>query len=265
VLRSEPLSFDGGGARCRFEVMMLRINGSAVLFTLALGLGASGCADNESSLFIEGVLNTTSSDCLAQPDSSAEFISLGVLDVAFAESYVAAVQVGNQITQQGNREKLRTETSRIHLEGATVTVFDVTGGVHPFEAIGTGFVHPASGTDPGLAAMFVTLVNPDSINAIAAAGEGQMVVRFRVFGTTLGGKEIESGDYDYPIFICNGCLIDFPVAANTAVAPNYECGGDPEDSEAVKVCYYGQDQRFPCTACSFEPICFNPRDNPWYN
>jgi hypothetical protein len=245
---------------------MLRINGTALLFTLALGLGAFGCADNESSLFIEGVLNISSSDCVARPDAEAEFISRGVLDTAFAEGYVAAVQVGNQVTQQGNREKLRTETSRIHLEGVTGSVFDVQGGEHEFEAIGTGFVHPAAGTEPGLAAMFVNLVNADNIDEIAAAGDGQMVVRFRVFGRTLGGKEIESGDFDYPIEICEGCLIDYPIAANTGTATDYECGADAPESQEVNVCHYGQDQRFPCTACSTVlDVCFDPDLNPWYN
>jgi hypothetical protein len=145
-------------------------------------------------------------------------------------------------------------------------VFDVAGGEHEFEAIGTGFVHPAAGTEPGLAAMFVNLVNPDNINAIAAAGEGQMVVRFRVFGTTLGGQEIESGDYDFPIVICEGCLIDYPIGANSATAPDYLCDQEAEDSQEVKVCYYGQDQRFPCTACSsVQEICRNPDENPWYD
>lgn len=245
---------------------MLRINGTALLLTLALGLGTFGCADNESSLFIEGVLATSSSDCVARPDASAEFISLGVLDTAFAEGYVAAVQVGNQITQQGNREKLRTETSRVHLEGATGSVFDVSGGEHAFEAIGTGFVHPAAGTEPGLAAMFVNLVNPDQIADVAAAGEGQMVVRFRVFGRTLGGQEIESGDYDFPIYICEGCLVDYPIAANSAMAPDYLCDEEAPESQEVRVCFYGQDQRFPCTACSaVEDVCRDPDLNPWYD
>lgn len=245
---------------------MLRINGTALLFTLALGLGASGCADNESSLFVEGVLAISATDCVARPDAAAEFLSLGVLDTAFADGYVAAVQVGNQITQQGNREKLRTETSRIHLQGVTGTVFDVTGGEHEFEAIGTGFVHPAAGTEPGLAAMFVTLVNPDNIDEIAAAGQGTMVIRFRVFGTTLGGKEIESGDFEFPIEICNGCLIDYPISANGAMAPDYLCDLEAPESQEVRVCFYGQDQRFPCTACSaVNEMCRNPDLNPYYN
>ena len=161
---------------------MLRITRTALLMTLSLGASLSGCADNESMLFIEGVLSLPSSDCVARPDAQAEFLSLGVLDQEFAGGYVAAVQVGNQLTQQGNREKTRTETSRMHLEGATGTVFDVNQGEHAFDAIATGFVHPASGTEPGLSAMFVQLVNSDVLASLG--DEGQIVVRFRVFGTT---------------------------------------------------------------------------------
>jgi hypothetical protein len=250
---------------------MLRINGKALLITLALGLGASGCADNESSLFVEGILDISSSDCVARPDASATFLSIGVLDVGLADGYIAAVQVGNQVTQQGNRDKLRTETSRIHLEGATGSVFTVDGQELDFEVIGTGFVHPASGTDPGLAAMFVNIVTSQQIQTLRDAGPaawGQMVVRFRVYGTTLGGKEIESGDYDFPISVCNGCLIEYPPSANSAPAGMpYECGGgDDENTEEANVCFLGQDQRISCTECSAVlDICRFEAQNPWYN
>ncbi len=246
----------------------MRITRTALSVTLALAFSASGCADNESSLFIEGVLSLPSTDCVARPDAEALFLSQGVLDYGFADGYVAAVQVGNQLTQQGNRDKLRTETSRIHLQGARGTAYDVSGGGTDFEAIATGFVHPAAGTEPGLSAMFVNLVSPDALTAIAAGGEGTIVVRFRVYGTTLGGKEIESGDYDYPIFVCNGCLVDYPISAldPTAMPGTYLCGATAETTVEEKVCYYGQDQRFPCTACvAIEQFCRDPLLNPWYN
>ncbi|HEX6275689.1 MAG TPA: hypothetical protein VFZ53_21760 [Polyangiaceae bacterium] len=245
---------------------MLRFT-TALLTTLSLAAGLSGCAENESSLFIEGVLSLPASDCVARPDAEAEFIPQGVLDVHFAEGYVAAVQVGNQLTQQGNREKLRTETSRLHLEGATGTVFDVDGGEHEFEAIATGFAHPAAGTEAGLAAMFVNLINGETMDAVAAAGPGDIVVRFRVFGTTLGGKEIESGDYDYPIFLCDGCLVNYPAdALQSGLAPGepYLCGAAADSGQEEKICFYGQDQRFSCSACAtVDPICRDPTLNPW--
>jgi hypothetical protein len=247
---------------------MLRITRTALLTTLSLATSLYGCAENESTLFIEGVLALPASDCVARPDAEAEFTSQGVLDTLFAEGYVAAVQVGNQLTQQGNREKLRTETSRIHLEGATGTVFDVDGGAHDFEAIATGFVHPAAGTEPGLAAMFVNLINGDMMDTLAGMDPGTIVVRFRVFGTTLGGQEIESGDYDYPIAVCNGCLIDYPIEAldtmNRMDGDPYLCGASADAGSEENVCFYGQDQRFPCTACAtVDPVCRDPAQNPW--
>ena len=246
---------------------MLRITRTALSTTLALAFGAFGCADNDSSLFIQGVLSLPSSDCVARPDAQAEFISQGVLDYGFAGAYVAAVQVGNQLTQQGNREKLRTETSRIQLQGARGTVFDVSGAGTDFEAIGTGFVHPAAGTEPGLAAMFINLVGGEGLEAVRAGGEGTIVVRFRVYGTTLGGKEIESGDYDYPIEVCEGCLVDYPAELRDPASPpgGYLCGTSAETNLEEKVCHYGQDQRFPCSACvAVQDYCRDPSLNPYY-
>jgi hypothetical protein len=245
---------------------MLRLPKQALLTALVLAPALTGCVDNESSLFVEGVLSLPASDCVAQPDADAEFIPLGVLDRQFAHGYVAAVQVGNQLTQQGNREKLRTETSRLRLEGAKGSVFGTDGSEHPFEAIATGFVHPASGTEPGLAAMFVQLVNEQDLASLGT--EGQIIVRFRVFGTTLGGQEIESGDFDYPIFMCDGCLVRYPIDANIApIGEAYACGVTAmATTEETTICYYGQDQNFDCTACaSTSTICQDPSQNPWYN
>jgi hypothetical protein len=242
---------------------MLRITRTVALSTLALGASLSGCADNESSLFIEGVLSLPSSDCVARPDAEAEFLPQGVLDLEFASRYAAAVQVGNQMTEQGNREKLRTETSRLHLEGVTGTVFDVDQSEHAFDALATGFVHPAAGTTPGVSAMFVQLVNDETIAALS--GEGQIVVRFRVFGTTLGGQEIESGDFDYPISVCRGCLIQYPVEADDVATAGYQCSLSAESEQGSRICFRGQDQPFPCTECAAVPgICQDPTQNPWY-
>ena len=243
---------------------MLRITRTVALSTLALGASLSGCAENESSLFVEGVLNLSASDCVARPDAQAEFLAQGVLDTAFANGYVAAVQVGNQVTEQGNREKIRTETSRMHLEGATGTVFGVDQSEHSFDAIATGFVHPATGTDPGISAMFVQLINDEVLGQLG--GEGQIVVRFRVFGTTLGGQEIESGDYDFPIFLCNGCLIDYPLEADDVAVAGYQCAISAEVTQEARICFRGQDQHFPCSACAaVSGICTDPTQNPWYN
>lgn len=247
---------------------MLRTTSAALLTTLTIGTTLYGCADNESSLFIQGVLAIGSSDCVARPDAEAEMLSQGVLDTEFADGYVAVLQVGNQLTQQGNREKLRTETSRLRIEGVSGSIFDTSGAEHEFEAIATGFVDSASGTDPGLAAVSVNLISTEMMGTLRATEPGIIVARFHVFGTTLGGQEIESADFDYPIYVCGGCLIDYPPEAldtvNRDPGDPYLCGASSDAGTATKICYYGQDQRFSCTACAtVDPICRDPLQNPW--
>src|SRR5262249_20286356 len=141
------------------------------------------------------------------------------LDTSLRDSYTAALVVGNQLTERGSRNQLRTETSRVRLEGADIVLETAGGGqVASFSTIGTGFVHPASGTDPSYGGMYA-----DLIPANLAIGEGDYVARIKVFGTTLGGQDIESGELRFPISVCYGCLIRYPSAAlDTSVA-----GGAP--------------------------------------
>src|SRR6478735_3482712 len=80
----------------------------AFLLTLSSVALMPSCAENNSSLFVEGVMLLDPSTCVAKPDSSAILLAGGVMDVAFRSSYTAFVLVGNQLTQRGSREQLRT-------------------------------------------------------------------------------------------------------------------------------------------------------------
>jgi len=250
---------------------MLRLSQTApaAAFVLAVGALSGGCADNESTLFIQGVLATEATECVARPDPEAAFRQLGYLDVAFGGGYVAALQVGSQITERGDREKVRTETSRMHLEGAEVTIFPTEGPSLSFASPATGFVHPASGTDPGLAAVFVQLVRPQDIAVLQGLPGGQMIARVRVYGTTLGGQEVESGEFDFPIFVCEGCLVTYPLSAQdpSSGSGTYQCGvmsGAVVDDSVI--CSLGQDASFPCSLCvGTYDICDSPTANPYYN
>lgn len=254
---------------------MLRKTTAGGLLMLGATLASSGCVENDSTLFILGVFDLAATQCLADPNADAVVLATGVLDRAFARSYSAALLVGSHLTQRGSRENLRTETSRLSLEGAHVTVFGTGGGSVSFDTLAAGLVHPASGTDPGLATVFAQLIRPEDLGDPNAGDfgivgeEGQVVVRVSVFGTTLGGQEIESGDYDFPILICNGCLIDYPTEASnpdTDPALGYRCDPAAQIDSNTSFCYFGQDERVPCTTCAAtSEICRNPSANPWYN
>ncbi|HVJ19095.1 MAG TPA: hypothetical protein VM686_26935 [Polyangiaceae bacterium] len=242
---------------------------TAAGLVLASSSIAAGCADNESMMFIIGVADITGSDCVLAPSSDGPFIGLGTLDVAIRDTYIAALVVGNQLTERGSRNQLRTETSRVRLEGAEVTLEDAGGAqLAEFTSLGSGFVHPAAGTDPSYGGFFTNLVPPG-----ANLPEGQYVASIRVFGTTLGGQEIESGELRFPIDICNGCLVYYPgeaLDASVAGGDPYLCATSPAtavdpEGAGAGTCNAGQDQMVSCVTCAASsPVCRDPALNPYY-
>jgi hypothetical protein len=234
---------------------------AAGLLALATAVASSSCVDNDSSLFVYGVMSITSTQCLAKPDASAVFIPEGTLDRAFADGYQAALLVGSHLTQRGSRDKLRTETSRLSITGAHMTLYGTNGAVIEFDTPATGLVNPSSGTDPGLAAVFARLVRSTDMDQLGE--DGQMIARIKILGTTLGGQDIESGDFDFPITICTGCLVTYPA---DALAPGTNlCDAVTDTAQDATVCFFGQDTYFPCTYCAaFNEICADPSMNPYY-
>jgi hypothetical protein len=243
----------------------LRTTIGAGLLTLGAGLLGTSCVDNDSSFFVYGVMNISSSQCLAQPDASAVLTPAGILDRAFATGYEAALLVGSHLTQRGSREKLRTETARLEVTGARITLYGTKGSVKTFDGPATGLVNPASGTDPGLAAVFARLVRAEDMDDLGP--DGQIIARIKVLGKTLGGQDIESGDFDFPISVCTGCLVVYPSGSINQDTKLCETAASTTTTDSTaQVCFQGQDQAFPCTDCaSYNPICRDPLKNTYLN
>src|SRR5690606_6186910 len=174
----------------------------AICAALPLALTAAaapGCAENESQIFIVGVMKLESTDCILSPEADAPLLTGGVLDRALRNGYRGGLLIGSQLTQRGSREQLRTETARLAPRGAEIRLETVGGApLAEYTTIGTGFVNPSSDTAPGYGAMAV-----DIVPAGAPVGDGLIVARIRVFGETLGGQDIESNEYFFPIEVCN--------------------------------------------------------------
>lgn len=258
--------------QCLLTVSLLSLG------TLAL---IPSCADNNSSLFVVGVIGIDSSTCIAKPDSSAVLLSEGTLDFAFTNSYTAFILVGNQLTQRGSREQLRTETSRVSLRGAEVTLTKLDGTqLASYSTVGTGFVNSAAGDAPSYSAMAVNVIPPVLLSKDAPAcpqtagqicsirGAGSVLAKIRVFGDTLGGTAVTSSELDFPITVCEGCLVRYP--ADAAAKPlsatdTYKCSTAATTATAnttVPPCVLGQDLPFTCTLCSSTvPLCHDPALN----
>ena len=212
-----------------------------------LGLAAStlGCVDNNTSIFIRQVqVPQADSMCIIQSDPSALMSTRGHVDVlqqrivtgggdpanGVALAYNVVLLVGNQLIRRGDADTLKVETSRVQLFKAEVEVFDFAGAsLNSFEQPISGFVDAASGSEPGFGLTDLTLVDAATL---ASVGEQTLVARVQLFGESLGGIEVETGLWEYPIAVCNGC---------------FGCT-DPEDceDEIKEVCNIGQDDAADC-------------------
>ena len=237
---------------------------TAGLLTLGTVAFAPGCATNDSSMFIVGVIDIDLSTCIAKPDTTSAMLAEGVLDTAFKADYTAILLVGNQLTEQGSREQIRTETSRVSLRGAEVTLTTLAGKeIAHFSTVGTGFVDPAAGDAPSYAAVSVNVIPAP----ISAKLPGEVLAKIRVFGSTLGGKDITSSELDFPITVCDGCLVTYP-AQGDPTATTYMCptpSATDMTATTVGPCVQGQDTPFSCTLCSAAfDVCKDPAKNPAY-
>ncbi len=206
---------------------------SALLFLIASSsVLASACVDNESSLFIRGCLVPSSSDCLVEPTSSSAVRFGGVLDASFLQGYSCPLLIGNQLVARGDADRLRTETSRVQITGADVEVLaeDGVSTLATFSVPASGFADPAQRSNPGYGSASVLLVDAQT----AAQNIGKTVIsRVVLLGRTLGGIDVESGAWEFPITICSGCLCNqtpcVTGATDDPVSPCNVGSDDPVD------------------------------------
>ena len=228
-------------------------------FGLILG---PGCADNRSSIFIQGAMVIPQDSCTVTADSSTNILFRGVYDVAFAGTtapeYNAALLVGNQLVRRGNSATLRTETSRVSFYEAEINLTNSAGDPIAngnFVVPVTGFADASSGTDPGFGVVAVTLIDATSVQSIISTPQfvsQEIVANVIVRGETLGNVDVESDAWAFPITVCNGCLVAFPPDADDPAKPGLDC--DIRD-EAPPYCRMGQDAFVDCRACAGVPAC----------
>jgi hypothetical protein len=259
-LRLDPARVVAG----RFEVprmnRMLRSLVVGVFAAAGVPVLTPACADNNSSIFIAAVLYDPPPQCMVTADLTSTTLGGGTLDLAFRKTYDASLLIGNQLASRGSKQTLRTETSRVTLRGAEITVSDSTGAdLYNFSVNGTGFVDVNRGEDAGLGIFDAELI-PASIgdklltrlnafkvanNSMSQETSQQIVAKVRVFGDTLGNEDLTSSELSFPITYCEGCLIEYPSEANLngkcgAMLTNLPQGG----------CRIGQDDPIDCRSCS---------------
>lgn len=237
----------------------------------ALG-GATACEHNDQSMYLSHV-QAPPDDCIYKPDPTAPFISSGAADIALASSYTAVFLAGNQLLARGEKVTVRAESARITVKGAVVSVSFADGTPWPggdatrdFTTLTSSTIGPDTSSTATFGVVPLTLLDPKTIEVLRGmlpnrSATRTIVAKVKAFGVTLGGQDIESNEFEFPIVVTNGGLITFPKEADDPATPGPDCllpraGG--QTSAAKKVCYFGQDQVVDCRDCFGLSICAAP-------
>ncbi len=249
------------------SVWVQLLTGFAAIATTG-GLIAA-CAHDDSTVFVRGVqappATMTGGVCTFTADPGGAFLSTGVLDIAFTGGYSAEVLVGSQLISQANHDQIRTESASITLQGAIVRLTDASGTqIKSFTSLSSGFVLPGNGSTASYGDTAVTLIDPATSDLLRATlpahGSKLILAFFKIFGQTLGGTSVETDEFQFPINVCNGCLVVFPSGSqDNALAmvenkPN--CKGTGATTTMITTpCISGQDVPVDCRTCQGLAVC----------
>jgi hypothetical protein len=253
------------------HVHLKHVGAALLLAGCGSSIAASGCANDDSSLFIAGCLEVARDTCTATATATATYVGVASLAGGLGKPYICAAQVENQLVPTGNPMTLETETGRVNLQTADIKVLDSTGNVYqrttfsPGAAAFTvpiqGFIDVGDGTNPGLGVSFVEFIDSQTaldLSALAFKKGAQTVqVQVLLHGQSLGGENIHSQLYFlYPITIEAGSECVQP--------PGEPCSGGTDKPAAD--CEIGQDESgvdcrllgaSAATACG-TLVCSNP-------
>ena len=254
---------------------MKRILGQSLALVAIVAFGSvftPACAGDDASIFVNHALAPPTSRqggvCQYSSDPTQPFLSQGTLDVGVRDSYTVNLLVGNQLIQRGDPLSTRVEANRVHLDGAVVRVTDGNGvSIADFTSVTSGFVDAASGNTPAYGIAAVTALDATTVTkAVAqlkvAVGAPKLVIaNMKVFGKTLGGIDVQSAEWSFPIRVCDTCLIDFSTGDDPAIA-GVDCRftGTATGSTLITQqapCAKGEDESTPCQLCRDRPAC-NP-------
>ena len=234
-----------------------------VLFAVGVLAAGPGCVDAEAPFFI---ISAKVRSCAAVSSDSAD-LGRGTLDLRYSCEYSAVLLLGNQLVRRGDDATLKIETSRISVSRFDVEILDAAeapivradGSAAQFSYPSNGFVDAARANQFGEGLAATLLIDGATAQALGArlfdttAGNEVTTVIARVtgFGRTLGGDDVKTRPWDFPIDLTFGTLC--------------ACS---QDNESSVECLIPQDQTFHCAvmptgtckniACVPDPPGFPP-------
>lgn len=225
--------------------------GAAALLAASGALLSSACVRNESSLFVRACLAVPRDTCAVQASTNSPVITDGTVDSQYISQYVCTALIENQLVARGDSTKLRTETSRIEVYQAEVQVLDnnptAPSAYAQFTVPISGFADPGNGTEPGIGITNIVLIDNATLRTLGAkaasmGAQQQTVASVVLHGRTLGGLEVESNEFRFPIRVTRFGLCRAPTGE--------PCVGSMQ--KPTPDCLQGQDGFVDCRALDAE-------------
>lgn len=236
--------------------------GLAPALAAALAVSAAGGCGGPTGNFYVVQNQVPNAGCTVAASESARYLGQGTLDVraTSGEGYVLLPLLKNDLPAEGGGG---VQPNRIALSGFEVDVKVIDGptaAVDMLNALGTdpstaalmryqqswsGSVDPGGGTTAAATIAFpaeaARLLRDGKVLANGSAM--RVEIQVRATGRTLGGS-IKSDPFTYPLYLCDGCLIN-SVSACPATAPVLQGG----------LCNPGQDAPVDCCSDGSALIC----------
>jgi hypothetical protein len=257
--------------RTLFVVTVLTSTVSLLLGCPGRTTSTSGQADAhaESALFVQDVLAAQAvaagAQCTFTSDPTQPYISSGVLDVALRQEYDPTYLLGNQLPPDPTSQGVQTEANIITVQGVKVRITDASGNqLDTGTRLASATIYPASGSVPGYAPVTVTTLDQGVLqgdlalqNSVGDGGTARLVTYVTFFGQTTGGMTVQSDEFEFPVDVCRGCLIEFPAGEDDPSSPRQpNClGGSSSSTPVTSPCVEGQDFVVDCSQCPGIPEC----------
>lgn len=195
-----------------------------LVLTVALGAFAACTSDSGGGIVIRQNLANDGARCVFTADSGNAFIARGTIALQSPQPYVLTPLLESNIVALQNQVSQRTIQTRgarvsLTIAGASqagtsvmVNTTSFPAGALKFTSLFSAPIAPNGGLSVGE----FDIIPTSFLEALGAQLTGasvhvQVVAEVKVYGT-LGGDELESDPFYYPVTVCNDCVIN-PVGA----------------------------------------------------
>lgn len=167
----------------------------------------ASCEDATPNLFVEYVIPATK-ECTHEVDS-ALYLPKGYYDAFCGKNYNITVRVVSLMLPRADSTRPRSEPNEVQFTSAEVRLATRQGSeVAPqFSAPVFSTVAPGDTAKPGRTLVQVEIIPQALVGRIRSHSDNEILTAtIKLFGETVGGREVESDEFTFPFEVCDGCM-----------------------------------------------------------